>query len=257
MGGWDFRSALRALAACVTLLAAGFLGGCSGGMSLPLPNLAALSANATETEAEAQPQAAAEQRADAAELAKAGPLGDKTLGKKKAPVTIVEYASLTCPYCAKFHAETFPKLKKAYIDKGKVQYIYREFPIGRSAAAAAIAVRCAPEKAHFKLISRFYTEREKWVAQDVKHDEIYKIVQTAGLKRDKYDACFANQSINDALFEVKKRGRGLGVAGTPTFFVNGKKASGALSFEELVKLIDEAQTPPQPQQQAQVQAKPA
>jgi protein-disulfide isomerase len=268
MGAWLNWRGLRAakyVALPGAILGVFLLAGCSGGFSgLPsLPSFPSLSAGQEAPEQAAEGEKQPAKPVDLAELAKAGPLGDKTLGKANAPVTLVEYASLTCPHCAKFHAETFPKLKKAYIDTGKVRYVFREFPIGRSAAAAAIAVRCAPDRAYFTLNGKFLGSQPQWVAQDVKHDEIYKIVQTAGLKRDKYDACTTNQSINDALYEVKQRGRTLGVSGTPTFFVNGQKAAGALSFEDMSKLIDAALNAPpapqqpQPQQQAQVQAKPA
>jgi protein-disulfide isomerase len=190
----------------------------------------------------------------ASDLSTPGPLGDLTMGSETAPVTIIEYASMTCPHCAAFATETFPKLKTAYIDTGKVRFIFREFPIGKSAAAAAIAVRCAPEKAFFKLNDKLFASQPQWVSQEVKSDEIYKIVQSAGLKRDKYDSCFANQHINDALFEVKQRGRALGVSGTPTFFVNGQRAGGALTFEEMSKLVEAALHPAQPQaQQPQAQ----
>jgi len=254
MGGWDFRCALRAGVIVAAIIS---LGGCSGGVpSISLPELPSLSSNAAEGEG-APAEGADAEKVDLAELAKAGPLGDKTLGKENAPVTIVEYASLTCPHCAKFHAETFPQLKKAYIDTGKVRYIFREFPIGRSAAAAAIAVRCAPEKAFFTLNEKLLASQSKWVSQEVKHDEIYAIIKTSGLKRDKYNSCATDQAINDALYEVKMRGRSLGVAGTPTFFINGKKARGALSFEEISKLIEEAQPQSPPLQQAQAQASPA
>jgi protein-disulfide isomerase len=253
MGGSDLRRLWRAINACALVSATAALAACSGGISsLTLPSF---SAGATEA-AEVDPAAAkpAEQPVDMAELAKPGPLGDKSMGKTNAPVTIVEYASLTCPHCAEFQAKTFPKFKKAYIDTGKVHYIFREYPIGKSAAAAAIAVRCAPDKSYFKLTDKFFASQKDWVSQDVKTDDIYKVVQSVGLKRDKFDACFANQSINDALYEVKQRGRKLGVSGTPTFFVNGQRAGGALTYEEMSKLVEAALNPPKPQvQQPQAQ----
>jgi protein-disulfide isomerase len=234
------------------------MAGCSGGFSgfeLPsLPSLPSLSAAEPEAEGSAADPAQAAPRTDIAELMKPGPLGDRSLGKATAPVTVIEYVSLTCPICARYRAETYPKFKKAYIDTGKVNYIFREYPIGQSAAAAAIAVRCAPEKAYFSLTEKLLAQQTKWVAQDVNHDDIYKMVQTSGLKRDKYDACFTDQTINNALYEVKQRGRAFGVSGTPAFFINGQRVSGAMSFEEMSKLVDAAiaaQQAQQPQQQAQ------
>jgi protein-disulfide isomerase len=247
MGGSGVKRVWRAISACALVSTAAVLAACSGGVSsLTLPSFSG--GAATEAQA-AEAEKPAEKPVDMAELAKPGPLGDHYLGKANAPVTVVEYASLTCPHCAKFQADTFPKFKKAYIDTGKVRYVFREFPIGKSAAAAAIAVRCAPDKAYFKLNDKLFASQAQWVAQEVKSDEIYKIVQSAGLKRDKFDACFANQSINDALYEVKARGRGLGVSGTPTFFVNGKRAGGELTFDEMSKLVEAALHPAQPQTQ--------
>ncbi len=227
--------------------------GCAGGLpELPsMPSLAALSADVPAAPAEATltPVKADGKVADLSDVNNSGPLGDKALGKTNAPVIVVEYGSLTCPVCAKFHAETLPKIKKLYIDKGKVQFVYREFPIGRSAAAAAMAVRCAPEKDYFKTVDKYYSTQKDWVSQEVRKDEIYKVVQSASLKRDKFDACLTNQATNDALVQVKQRGRAYGVAGTPTFFINGKKLVGP-SFEEMAAAIDEAaKTPATPQAQ--------
>ncbi|MEC9367295.1 MAG: DsbA family protein, partial [Pseudomonadota bacterium] len=177
-------------------------------------------------------EALAEGEIPLAELMKEGPLGDKFQGRADAPVTIIEYASLTCPYCNQFHKNTYPKLKKAYIDTGKVRYIVREFPIGRTAAAAAVVTRCAPEKDYFTLFEKYLVQREVWISQEVRPDAIYKVAAQTGMPRDKFDSCLANQTIIDGLVWVKERGRQFGVVGTPTFFINGKKARGVLTFEE-------------------------
>jgi len=172
------------------------------------------------------------------ELAEPGPLGDTVLGKPGAPVTIIEYASLGCPICRSFHAQVLPKLKKAYIDTGKVTYIYREFAIGKSAQAAAVVSRCVPAKDYFRMSERMLANQGKWAAKEIQADALYKLVQDTGLKRDAFDSCLANQSINDGIVWVKQRGRKLGVQGTPTFFINGQKLRGALSFEEMQALIE-------------------
>lgn len=261
--GLRLAGALRIGALCAGVAV---LTGCAGGLpelpsmpSMPsLPSLSALADEAPNPEENTEKVKAEQKPVDLAELASTGPLGDKSIGKANAPVTIIEYASLTCPVCAKFHSETLPQIKKAYVDKGKVRYVIREFPIGRSAAAAAIAVRCAPEKDYFRLYEKFLATQKDWVAQEVKRDEIYNVVKTSGLKRDKFDACFANQAINDGLVPVKERGRKLGVAGTPTFFVNGKRVPGGVTFEEMKVHIDEAlgQTPASPQAKQPQQPKP-
>ena len=89
------------------------------------------------------------------DIMKAGPLGDRSLGRADAPITIIEYASLTCPYCRKFHRTTYPTLKRKYIDTGKVRFILREFPIGRTSGTAWIVTRCAAPAKYFKLYGEY------------------------------------------------------------------------------------------------------
>lgn len=172
-----------------------------------------------------------------AELMKPGPLGEIALGSASAPDTIIEYASLTCPFCRKFHLTAYPRIKKELIDTGKVRLIIREFPIGRSAGTAAIITRCAPEKDFFVLFDKFLTQQNKWVSQDVRPDAIYKIAAQTGMTRQAFDACLINKEVEDGLALVKQRGREFGVSGTPTFFVNGKKARGALTFDQIKAML--------------------
>lgn len=172
-----------------------------------------------------------------AELMKPGPLGDMALGSPSAPDIIIEYASLTCPFCYKFHLTTYPRIKKELIDTGKVRFIVREFPIGRVAGTAAIITRCAPEKDYFVLYDKFLVQRNKWVSQEVRPDAIYKIAAQTGMTRQAFDACLANTEIEEGLRMVKQRGREFGVSGTPTFFVNGKKARGVLTFDQIKAML--------------------
>jgi protein-disulfide isomerase len=166
-----------------------------------------------------------------------GPLGDHVLGRADAPVTIVEYASLTCPHCRNYHANVFPRVKRELIDTGKVRYIIREFPIGHSSGNAALINYCAPEGKWYPLFEAFLARQPEWVSQEVRLDAIFGVAKSSGMTRDAFDKCLANQSIIDGLNEVKQRGRRLGVIGTPTFFANGKKAQGEVTFEEIKALI--------------------
>lgn len=179
-------------------------------------------------------------------LKKPGPLPERTMGDPDAPVTVIEYASLTCPYCRRFHADVFPRFKRNFIDTGKVHFIYREFPIGRSAGAAAIAARCVPEEHYFAANWKLLAEQRRWVAQQIRYDAIYEVVQEFGLDRAAFDSCMENQTIIEGLKQVKQRGRDLGVAATPTIFVNTEMRRGGVSYEDLVKLI-EAKTEAAPQ----------
>ena len=167
-----------------------------------------------------------------------GPLGEREYGSRNAPVTIIEYASLTCPHCRNYHRNVFPKVKRQYIDTGKVRYIIREFPIGRSAGNAAIATRCVPKNKYLGLTEAYLSRQGQWVSQDVRLDKIYAVAKSSGLSRAEFDKCLANQSIIDGIKEVKQRGRKYGVIGTPTLFINGQKAQGAVSFDQIKAMID-------------------
>jgi protein-disulfide isomerase len=174
-----------------------------------------------------------------AELKSPGPLPEKSLGKPDAPVTMIEYASLGCPICGVFHKSTFPQFKKAYIDSGKVYYIYREFPIGKSPAAAAHAARCVADKSYFHVNDKFMANKSQWNGRDPNPDLLYKIVQETGITRAAFDTCMANQKIDEGITWVKQRGREFGVKGTPTFFINGQQVRGGMNYEELRKVIEQ------------------
>lgn len=201
---------------------AGGLAGCAGGGARQAAQTAPLSADGTP---------------NMAELMKPGPLGEKVLGNPNAPATIIEYASLTCPFCRKFHVTTYPQVKKELIDTGKVRYIIREFPIGRSAGTAAIVARCAPEKDFFVLYDKFLTQQKTWVSQEVRPDAIYKVAAQIGMTRKAFDACLNNKEVEEGLRTVKQRGRAFGVSGTPTFFINGKMTRGPLTFDQIKAMI--------------------
>lgn len=171
------------------------------------------------------------------DLMKTGPLGEKWQGRKDAPVTVIEYVSLTCKHCRAFHQKTYPQFKRAFIDTGKVRYIVREFPIGRSAGNAAIVTRCGKKDRTFQLIHLFLTNQPKWVSQEVRPDAIYGVAKKSGLTRAEFNHCMQDKSLVDGLSWVKDRGRQLGVSGTPTFFINGQKVRRALSFKELSAMI--------------------
>lgn len=173
-----------------------------------------------------------------AELMADGPLGERALGSANAPITVIEYASLTCPHCAHFQKEVFPRVKKELIDTGKIRFIVREFPIGHTSGAAAIINRCAPQDKYFSLFNAFLLRQPEWVSQEVRPDAIYSVAKSSGMSRETFDKCLTNQTIIDGLTEVKQRGRKFGVVGTPTFFANGRKAQGTITFEEFKALLD-------------------
>ena len=172
------------------------------------------------------------------DLAVVGPLGDRSLGRADAPVTVIEYASLTCPYCRRFHTEIFDQVKKAFIDTGKVHWILREFPIGHTSGAAWIVNRCAPEKDYFKLYDTFMRNQATWVSLEVRPDMIAAVAAKAGMDRKGFDACWQNAETDKALRWGKARARQLGVSGTPTFFIGTTKIRAVPSFAEFSEMVE-------------------
>ncbi|MEO1544693.1 MAG: DsbA family protein, partial [Pseudomonadota bacterium] len=178
-----------------------------------------------------------------AQVMQTGPLPEMSWGSDAAPVTVIKYASLTCPICRKFQREVFPKFKKAYIDTGKVRYIIREFPIGRSSGNATIALRCAKPSKYLPLYKAFLSQQSRWVSQDVRLDAIHAVAKPFGLSRTQFDACLENQEMIAGLKWIKDRGRTLGIIGTPNFFIQGKLYKKALGYEDLKREVDAALTP--------------
>jgi protein-disulfide isomerase len=177
----------------------------------------------------------------AGELMKPEALTDMVMGDEKAPVTVIEYASMTCPHCAHFQETTFPELKKRYIDTGKVRYIFREFPLDNLAAAAFMLARCAgkdDKDKYFALIDTLFRQQRQW-AVEKPIPPLLAIAKQAGFTEQSFNACLANQQILDGIESVRQRAVDkFKVQSTPTFFINGTSFPGALSIDEMAKAID-------------------
>ena len=179
---------------------------------------------------------------DAAELMEPPALGERALGPPDAEVTIVEYASATCPHCARFHAETFPTLKKEFIDTGKVRFVFREFPFDDLALAAFMLARCAPEDKYFVMLEVLFEQQDTWADHNRNaREELFKIAQLAGFTSESFDTCLKNEPVAKGILDIQKRGEtDFAVHATPTFFVNGKRLSGGQDIEAFRKAIGEA-----------------
>ena len=187
---------------------------------------------------------------DVAQLMQPGPLGDVWLGKADAPVTIVEYASLTCGHCASFHTGTLPELKKKYIETGKVRLVFREFALNQLDAAVYMLTRCAhnadgkagegvDQSRYFALIEVFFQQQRNWAFGGNPLEAVTAITRQAGMTQAQFEACLNNQAILDALNATRERAASaFGVESTPTFFVNGKRVLGAQPASEFEKIID-------------------
>jgi protein-disulfide isomerase len=174
-----------------------------------------------------------------ADVQATGPdLPEMVLGRAEAPVTVIKYMSLTCPHCRAFHRNVFPQLKREYIDTGKIRFVLREFPIGKTSGTATIALRCAAPAKYFELYGKYLEQQASWVSQDVRPDAIFAVAQQVGMTRPEFDRCLQNQAMIDGLKRVKDRGRMLGIIGTPNFFIQNQLVKSTLTMAELRSMVD-------------------
>jgi protein-disulfide isomerase len=178
---------------------------------------------------------------DVVKLMAPGPLPEMSIGKADAPVTIVEYMSMTCPHCAAFHRETFDEIVKKYVDTGKVRFILREFPLDNKAVAAIMLARCAPEGQYFPLVSALFKNQITWVTADDARGALLQMSKLAGFTQESFEACLTNQKLLDDVLKVRETGgKDFGVDSTPTFFINGQRYAGGMSVAEMSAIIDAA-----------------
>jgi protein-disulfide isomerase len=167
-----------------------------------------------------------------------GPLEEMVLGKPDAPVTIIEYASMTCPHCAHFNEATYPELKKRLIDTGKVRFIFREFPLDPLAAAASTLARCAGKNNYFPMIETLFEQQRDWVPVQNRVEKLQAIAKQAGMTQQSFEACLKNEQITKGIEAVRERASTkFGVNSTPTFFINGKKFSGGMTIEDIEREV--------------------
>jgi protein-disulfide isomerase len=178
------------------------------------------------------------QNVSAQELATPGPLGDVALGPADAKVTIIEYASMTCSHCAAFHKETYPELKKRYIDTGMVRFILREFPLDPLATAGFMLARCDGDSKYYPITDLLFDNQSAWAFTSKPLDALQQMMKQAGFSKEKFEACLKDQKLYDAVNAVRKRAdETFKVNSTPTFFINGQRISGAVSIDEIEKII--------------------
>lgn len=168
--------------------------------------------------------------------AQPGPLKEMTLGDVNAPIKVVEYASMTCPHCASFHNLTYHALKEKYIDTGKVLFAFREFPLDQLAATVSVLARCAPEDKFFNVIDVFFKTQSKWRSSQNPLAEITEITKQLGFTQQSVEKCLQNQEVIDGINTIRKHGiEVMKVEATPSFYINGKKISGALTIDQFDK----------------------
>jgi protein-disulfide isomerase len=175
---------------------------------------------------------------DMAKLLEPGALPDIVLGNADAPVTIVEYASMTCPHCASFHEQTLPALKTKYIDTGKAKLILREFPFDPRAEAGFMLARCSKDR-YYAMVDVLFKQQRNWAAVENAREALLQIARLAGFSQESFEACLTDQKLLEDVRAVQKRGADeFNITSTPTFFINGNTYKGALSIEDMSAIID-------------------
>ena len=174
---------------------------------------------------------------DQAELNKAPALGEMALGADEgAKVTLIEYASATCPHCATFHKDAWKKLKAEYVDTKKIRFIFREFPLNDAALAAFMIARAAPKDSYFPLIGIYFETLETWAQNPA--EGLLNIAKQAGFTQEKFNLTLKDQELAKNIIAIRDDGTKFGVKGTPSFFINGEKFEGETTYEALKAAID-------------------
>ena len=185
---------------------------------------------------------AAQGTVDVAKLMAPGELPDVVIGNPDAPVTIVEYASMTCSHCADFAVNTLPTIKKDYIDTGKAKLILREFPFDPRAVAAFMLARCAPDDRRTAMVEVLFHQQDQWARAQNASEALLGIAKLAGFTQESFVACLNDKALQQKVVDTQKRGESeFGVSATPTFFINGAKYSGAMSAADMGAVINSMQ----------------
>ena len=164
---------------------------------------------------------------------------DHVLGEPDAPVTIIEYASLSCNHCADFHNTVFPALKEQYINTGKVRFIFRDFPFNAPALRGAMLAHCAGSQRYYTFLKVLFRTQDKWAFNKEFMKNLQTVAELGGMGGDAFTKCMADTDLETRIITTKKEGfENFEVKATPTFLINGKKITGSRSIEELATIID-------------------
>jgi len=166
---------------------------------------------------------------------------DFIIGNNNAPITIIEYASMSCSHCGNFHNNTLPDLKKEYIDTGKVKYVFRDFPYNYPALLGSMVMRCIPSEVRYDYMNALYKLQNMWVVREnaITRQELYKIMQTGGMTKENFDTCLSNVDLeNKILQEVIAAQSEFNIQSTPSFLINGDLLEGDKSIKVFRQILD-------------------
>ncbi|AKR54512.1 hypothetical protein XM25_01545 [Devosia sp. H5989] len=184
-------------------------------------------------------QAADGEMIDQAKLMAPDGLPDKVLGSPDAKVTVIEYASPTCPHCAIFSNETLPEFKKQYVDTGKVKFILRPFVRNVLDAVVFLLAEAAGDDQYHNVVDTFFKTQDQWAASDKPRDAILVIAKQLGFTDSSFEAALTNQDLFKGMETLREQAiNDFKLEGTPTFYINGKKLSGEKTIEQMAAEID-------------------
>lgn len=165
-------------------------------------------------------------------------LAEKSLGSATAPVTMLAYSSLSCSHCADFHASTLPALKSAYVDTGRMRFVFRDFPLNDAGTAGSMVARCSGDN-YFATLDALFKAQSSWAPASNYTAAIKTVVAPLGMTSADVDACLASTVLRNGVLAMKEAGRSsYSISGTPTFIINGQKVIGAYPYAYFAGIID-------------------
>ncbi len=163
---------------------------------------------------------------------------DFVLGVDAAPITVIEYASLTCPHCAQFHQNALPTIKKDFIETGKIRYVYRDFPLDQLALSGSMIAQCSGRDRYFAFIDALFAQQSNWARDTKPLAALSRIARLGGISQAKFDECIKDKDVADAILKKRLDGDKIfGINSTPTIIINGKRFSGGLSIEQFKAVV--------------------
>lgn len=166
--------------------------------------------------------------------------GEHSVGSKSAPVTLIEYASLTCDYCIRFHRQVFPIIMRNHITTGQVRFIYRDFPTSEEALLAAAASRCQIHEDYFEALATLYRSTGSWMQAMSVEAGLISVFNISPSNQQAFRSCIHDETLQREITRVQQTAVSQGIKGTPTFIINGRIVTGVLEYEKLAALLNAA-----------------